>query len=312
MDANVPPAKMSKNNYPAYFIPELAHVIAMCDEKLPFVDLAKELTKRKITHTGLQTEANSTSLVLKLLTLPRPENKSQNNEGSNRSKNLPTIEKVVWEALTKRLLSISLRTQYKSNNNNNFWMAELIFYETPLKSKHHREQSQRRPVYFQYELGISESVDKTVDSLLEDWSRIVYLYCLVHDFAEQFKNGMKSYSLKYISVSHSFLFLFTDMNLKNNISIKSYSYTNLLIGYGPNREVTVNVFWCTKSKEFKLVFNGGNSAINAHSMMQEQLQSHLNRHHNLSQIVHLLHETYQPLSSIAKLPIIPQLGIKVS
>lgn len=94
--------------------------------------------------------------------------------------------------------------------------------------------------------------------------------------------------------------------------IKSYSYTNLLIGYGPNKEVTVSVFWCNKSKEYKLIFNGGNTALNAHSMMQEQLQAHLNRHHNLSQIVHLLHETYQPLSSIAKLPIIPQLGIPVS
>lgn len=46
-------------------------------------------------------------------------------------------------------------------------------------------------------------------------------------------------------------------------------------------------------------------------MMREQLQSHLNRHYSLSQIVHILHETYQPLSSIAKLPIIPQLGIPV-
>lgn len=94
--------------------------------------------------------------------------------------------------------------------------------------------------------------------------------------------------------------------------IKSYSYTNLLIGYGPNKDVTVSVFWCNKTKEYKLIFTGGNTAINAHSMMHEQLQAHLNRHHNLSQIIHLLHETYQPLSSIAQLPIIPQLGIPVS
>lgn len=60
-----------------------------------------------------------------------------------------------------------------------------------------------------------------------------------------------------------------------------------------------------------MIFNGGNSAINAHTIMREQLQAHLNRHHNLSQIVHIIHETYQPLSSIAKLPIIPQLGIPV-
>ena len=67
-----PPTKQQKTIYPAYFIPELAHVVAMCDEKLPFVSLAQELSKRKIPHTGLQVEANATSLVLKLLTLPEP------------------------------------------------------------------------------------------------------------------------------------------------------------------------------------------------------------------------------------------------
>lgn len=103
-----------------------------------------------------------------------------------------------------------------------------------------------------------------------------------------------------------------EVNLQNFVVIKSYSYTNLLIGYGPNKEVTVSIFWCTKSKEYKMIFNGGNTAINAHTIMREQLQAHLNRHHNLSQIVHIIHETYQPLSSIAKLPIIPQLGTPVN
>lgn len=99
--------------------------------------------------------------------------------------------------------------------------------------------------------------------------------------------------------------------MQNFVVIKSYSYTNLLIGFGPNKEVSVGISWCTKSKEYKMIFNGGNAAINAHTIMREQLQAHLNRHHNLSQIVHIIHETYQPLSSIAKLPIIPQLGIPV-
>lgn len=67
-----PPAKQQKTIYPAYFIPELAHVVAMCDEKLPFVCFARELSKRKIPHSGLQVEANATSLVLKLLSLPQP------------------------------------------------------------------------------------------------------------------------------------------------------------------------------------------------------------------------------------------------
>lgn len=38
-------------------------------------------------------------------------------------------------------------------------------------------------------MGPTDTVNHTIDSLLNDWSKIVYLYHLVHDFAEQFKNG---------------------------------------------------------------------------------------------------------------------------
>lgn len=65
-------AKQQKTIYPAYFIPELAHVVAMCDEKLPFISMAQELIKRKIPHSGVQVEANTTSIVLKVLALPEP------------------------------------------------------------------------------------------------------------------------------------------------------------------------------------------------------------------------------------------------
>lgn len=37
------PPKKAKN--PAYFIPELAHVVALCDERIPFVTLAQEVFK---------------------------------------------------------------------------------------------------------------------------------------------------------------------------------------------------------------------------------------------------------------------------
>lgn len=63
-------AKQVKN--PSYFIPELAHVVNMCDERLPFIGIATELSNRNIAHSGLQIEANATSLVLQLLTLPEP------------------------------------------------------------------------------------------------------------------------------------------------------------------------------------------------------------------------------------------------
>lgn len=39
-----PASKQIKTIYPAYFMAELAHVVAMCDEKLPFVSLAQEVS----------------------------------------------------------------------------------------------------------------------------------------------------------------------------------------------------------------------------------------------------------------------------
>lgn len=316
-----PPPKLQKTIYPAYFIPELAHVVAMCDEKLPFVCMAQELSRRLIPHSGLQVEANATSLVLKLLSLPQPGAVSAQMQAEGKISTSPVVDPDVWNALMKRLLSVAIRSQFNINKHNRVWTIELVFFGTPLQSGHHREQGQRRTVYYQFEMGPSDTVGRTIDSLLNDWSKIVYLYSIVHDFAEQYKNGeFKIKNEKY--------------NLQNLVTIKSYSYTSLLLGFGPNKEVSVNIFWCTEAKEFKMVsfcfvklsaqshfigflfypqiFIGGNSAINAHSMMREQLQSHLNRHISLAQIVILLHETYQPLSSIAKISIIPQLGVPVS
>jgi len=109
------------------------------------------------------------------------------------------------------------------------------------------------------------------------------------------------------------MFVFAErLNFADDISIKSYSYMNLLLGYGPKKEVTCKIYWSIQSQGFRLTFVGGISAVNAHSMMREQLAFHLNRQHNLIQIVQILHDTYQPLSSIAKLPIIPQLATTVS
>lgn len=134
-------------------------------------------------------------------------------------------------------------------------------------------------------------IGKTVDLMLNDWSKIVLLYSLVHDFAEL-----------YNADKH---------NLKNIINIKSYNYTNLLMLYGQNMEVSVNISWCNETKQFLMTFIGGNLSINPHSLLKDQLQAHLNANHSLSQIAHILNETHQPLGSIAKLPILPQLGTPV-
>ncbi|XP_039277838.1 mediator of RNA polymerase II transcription subunit 14 [Nilaparvata lugens] len=260
-----------RSRHPAYFIPELAHVVALCDERIPFVTLTQELSRREIAHQGLQVEANATALVLRLVQLPPPPSPAP----------IPG-----WQALLKRLLSVSIRVYGKGNWRS--WMAEFVMYGSPLASTNPKEQGMRRPVCFQYEMGTAENVSKTVDALLNDWAQIVHLYSLVEDLAEYFRIE------KY--------------NLSSMVTIKSYSYSKLVLAYGRDRGATVTVQWNSTSNAFTLIFGGTNS-VNAHSLVREQLEAHLNRHRNLAQVVHLLHETYEPLVSISKLPTIPQLGV---
>ncbi|XP_063244367.1 mediator of RNA polymerase II transcription subunit 14 isoform X2 [Bacillus rossius redtenbacheri] len=263
-----------RSKHPAYFIPELAHVVAMCDERLPFVVLAQELNRREIAHQGLQVEANATSLMLRLVEMPPPPG----------SKGLP--RRPCWQRLLKRLLSVTVRVHGKAAKE---WMAEFVFYGSPLASAHPKEQGLRRPVYFQYDMETADGVSKTVDALLSDWAQIVHLYMVVEDLSE------------YLRLDTS--------NLANIVTVRSYSYSRLVLGYGPERAATVTVHWSSGDKAFKLVFGAVGNCINAHMLMREQLEAHLNRYRDLGQIVSLLHETYEPMLSISKLPAIPQLGV---
>lgn len=96
------------------------------------------------------------------------------------------------------------------------------------------------------------------------------------------------------------------------VSINSYNYLNLIIGYGPKKEVLCNIFWSSQKCHFNIIFLGGITAINAHSVMRDEFVNHLNFHQNLSEIVQLLQETYNPLSSVVKLSNTPHLGTPVS
>lgn len=183
------PSPKQKTIYPAYFIPELAHIVAMCDEKLPFVNFAKELYQIGIPHSGLQVEANATTLGLKLLSLPKP--KLTNSSDITRMKCIspPILTKEIWNSLMKRLLSTTIRLHSNRHNQTRSWTAELVFFSSPLVSVMNKEQGMRRPVYLHFDMLPAEQTEKTVQLLLEDWSRIVYLYALVHEFAEVYKNG---------------------------------------------------------------------------------------------------------------------------
>lgn len=275
--SNSPESGTRRSKQPAYFIAELAHVVAMCDERLPYVSLANELTRKNIFHQGLQVEANATGLVLKLIQLPPP--------------TADIGHSPAWHALLKRLLSASIRVYSKGVLKN--WIVEFVFYSTPLTSTHPKEQCCRRPIYFQYEMNTTDNTSKTVEALLNDWSQIVHLYTIVHDLSEYLKID------KYAFLSNTFC-------------IRSYCYNKLILCYGPDKGAMVAITWNNSERIFKLAFGATNNALNAHSIIQEQLEAHLNEHRNLAQVIQLLHETYEPLLSISKLSTVPQLGVQNS
>jgi mediator of RNA polymerase II transcription subunit 14 len=119
-------------------------------------------------------EANATSLVLKLLSLPKPlriqqptSPASQQTSQASSQQQLPpvtspdqlktiftpTIEERVWTALLKRILSVSVRAQFNKINQTRIWTVEFVFFGTPLPSSHSKEQGWLTIFFFNYFLA---------------------------------------------------------------------------------------------------------------------------------------------------------------
>lgn len=60
-----------------------------------------------------------------------------------------------------------------------------------------------------------------------------------------------------------------------------------------------------------MIFISGSvgTSSNAHTLVKDQLEHHLNKNKNLTQLIYILHETYAPLLSLNKLPSIPHLSV---
>ncbi len=72
-----PPIKRTK--FPAYFISDLAHVVAFADERIPFTNLAMALNKRGIAHSGVEIEDSmaAVGLTLRIVNFPTALSKSR-------------------------------------------------------------------------------------------------------------------------------------------------------------------------------------------------------------------------------------------
>ena len=59
-----------RHKHPAYFVPELAHIVALCDERLPFALMTTEFSNRGIIHGGCRVEANGSCLSVPIFQFP--------------------------------------------------------------------------------------------------------------------------------------------------------------------------------------------------------------------------------------------------
>ncbi|XP_053601349.1 mediator of RNA polymerase II transcription subunit 14 [Plodia interpunctella] len=262
-------ARAVRVRQPAYFLPELAHVVAAADERVPFVNLAQELASRGVSHGGVQPEWSGSALAMRVVSLPRP----------------PRAAPAAHAALRARLLAATVRLTTK--NQARVWTAEIVFHSSPVRTPNPKEQGERRCVYLQYELGADAA--RTAEALLADWAAIVHLHALLHDFMARPQQERET--------------------LWQGVCIRSYTYRSLVLGFGPSQRATAVLQWNAATQRYTVATPAHQPAANAHHLLHHQLDHHINWHKDLMSFGVVLRETYAPLLALSRLPTLPQLGL---
>lgn len=92
----------------SYFIPELAHILALCQDRVPFVLLVKELNKRMISYSDIEVDGENIGLSLTVLGLLSTEG----------------LEEETVARLRRNVLSCKLRQLCKRGTKAQ-WMCEV-------------------------------------------------------------------------------------------------------------------------------------------------------------------------------------------
>lgn len=268
-----PPIKRTK--FPAYFISDLAHVIAFTDERIPLTALCMEFTKWGIAHSGVEIEEKAVGLVIKIFKFPH----------------VSGVSKGAMMRLQKYLLAVNVRLVHRQGR---FWRLEFVFCGTPVGSIAQKKNSAgRKTLHFTFEVSNVEKMNTTVEAMYQEWVQIVHVFDVVDQLEEYLQHDSCSIS--------------------NIVGIKSYSFKDVVLEFGPNRNQTVRVEWKAPKNRFTLSFDAlkQHNGIVPHNLVREQLEQHLNMHRNLSLLAKIIVETSSPLKSIALLPNIPQMGVSL-
>ncbi|UYV70182.1 MED14 [Cordylochernes scorpioides] len=151
-----PPPKKPK--FHSQYIPELGHVVALCDEMLPFTQLGLQLYKHGVCHQATQVEADGFTYSIRIVKMP----------------DIDGLDPETMEAFHQALLSTTICMHAKGTR---AWLVEFVFGNCPVVSLNSREGGARRPVTFYYEY--SPKAETMVQEMVQDWGTMGHLYQVV-------------------------------------------------------------------------------------------------------------------------------------
>ena len=257
-------APIKRTRFPAYFISDLAHVVSFADERIPFTCLEQELSRLGVGHSGTVVESNSVGLAITIVHFPP----------------VAGLESREERLFTKRLLSATIRL---SRNPTSAWVVEWLFTGSPLTTT----TAAAKPLYSQFKLESLTDCEKTVASLLGEWSSMAHCHSLVRNYS------------RYLAAE--------SVRPEEMCAVQSYTYRTVVLEYGPAAAYNSAVTWSPEKSNFTIAF-GSTSAVtgvNPHCLMKTQLEIQLNKERNLALLGKVLAETWSPVKSLSRLPTTP-------
>ena len=259
---------IKRTRFPAYFISDLAHVVAFADERIPFTYLEQELSKQGVHHSGTVVETNGVGLCIKIVQFPP----------------VPGLTDKETRSFANKMLSVSIRL---SRNPVSMWMVEWNFVGSPApssssSSSSSSELSLAKPLYSQLKLECLADCDKTVSSLVGEWRSMVHVFSLMSQFNRYAK-------------------------MTEVVTIQSFNFKNIVLEYGPSNIYSSTIRWDSAKQSFSLSFGGvgAGGGMNPHIMMKSQLEIDLNKERCVARLGRLLQETLGPVRSLLRLPTTP-------
>ncbi|XP_052229673.1 mediator of RNA polymerase II transcription subunit 14-like [Dreissena polymorpha] len=148
-----------------YIIPELVHIVAACEEKLPFVFLGKELKEKDVLFTNIQVDKEAMGLVMDIIKFP----------------DIEGLSKEDCESLRRCLLSCKVRIVTRP-----VWHVEFLFIDSGLDMEGEEPAGPTQRVIFSHPVNTDHQ--PMVTALLNEWVAMGHLYTVTRHFRDMYND----------------------------------------------------------------------------------------------------------------------------